>query len=333
MRLSYATPFSVPEHRRAAPDYAKLAEAAGYESVWVPEAFSSDAFTLLGAIASHTSRLRLATGIVNIFSRTPALIAQTFATLDEISNGRAIIGLGTSGPLVVQNYHGMSFTKPLTRTREVVEILRLALSGERINYEGEFFKLNGFKLLIAPVQKRIPIYLATFKENAVKQTGAIADGWLPTHVSIKHFAAMRANLAAGAQSAGRTEDAIDIAALTLTVCAANGDDARALCAQHLAYYVGGMGAFYHELMHSYGWGEEADRLQALWKQGDRAGAAKVVTREMLDATVIAGTRDECIAAIEARRAAGFKHIVCFPPHGISKEMLADTLRTLGPGQS
>ena len=116
MRLSYVSPFSTAPHRRHATDYAELAESCGYEAVWMPEAFGSDAFTLLGLLAGKTRRLRLATGIVNVFSRSPALLAQSFATLDEMSDGRAIIGLGTSGPIVIENWHGSRFENPLSRT-------------------------------------------------------------------------------------------------------------------------------------------------------------------------------------------------------------------------
>lgn len=330
MRLSYVSPFSRSEHRRHAPDYARLAEAVGYDSVWIPEAFGSDAITLLGLLAGATSRLRLASGIVNVYSRTPALLAQTFATLDEISNGRAIIGLGTSGPIVVENWHGLKFEKPLARTRETVEILRLALSGERVDYAGQIFRLKGFRLLIRPVQPRIPIYLATFKPNAVRQTGAIADGWLPTHVSVRHFAAMRAALDDGGRSAGRSPGEIDVAPLTLAACSDDGETARELCREHLAYYVGGMGTFYHELMRGYGYGETADRILTLWKQGDRVGAARVIPRDVLDDLVIAGTREECRAAIETRRRAGFRHIVAFPPHGASPEQVKHILRAIAP---
>ena len=173
MRFSYVSPFSRSVHRRNAVHYAELAEAAGYESVWVPEAFGSDAFTLLGLLAGKTNQMRLATGIVNVYSRSPALLAQSFATLDEISGGRAIIGLGTSGPIVVKNWHSQAFDKPMTRTREAVEIIKLALSGERVDYEGACFRLEGFRLLIRPIQDRIPIYLATLKSRAVRQTGEI----------------------------------------------------------------------------------------------------------------------------------------------------------------
>jgi len=331
MRLSYVSSFSRSEHRRHAVEYARVAEAAGYDAVWVPEAFSSDAFTLLGLIAGQTSRLRLATGIVNVFSRTPALLAQSFATLDEMSDGRAIAGLGTSGPVVIENWHGMKYEKPLARTRETVEILRLALGGERVDYDGEIFKLKGFRMLMRPVQRRMPIYLATFKPAAVKQTGAIADGWLPTHVSVRHVDALRADLDEGAKSAGRKPDDIDVAALLLVACSPDGEAARALCREHLAYYVGGMGTFYHELMHRYGYGEVGDRIQAAWKKGDRAGAAAAIPRDVLDDLVVAGTQAECRAAIEARRKAGFRHIVAFPPHSSEPEQVLATLRAVAPG--
>lgn len=330
MLLSYVSPFSRPEHRKAIVEYAQLAEPAGYHSVWIPEAFSSEAFTLLGAIASHTKRMQLATGIVNVFSRSPALLAQAFATLDEISDGRAIIGLGTSGPLVVENWHGIKFEKPVTRTREVVEIIRKILAGERLNYDGQIFKLKGFQLLMKPVRARIPIYLATFKPAAVKQTGEIADGWLPTHASIRHFAKMKQALVDGATGAGRDAKAIDAAPLTLVMCAENGDAARALCAEHLAYYVGGMGTFYAELMQDFGYGDMADKVQALWKAGDRDGAAKSIPRDILDDLVIAGTEAECRAALAARQRIGIEHIVIFPPHNVTPDGLRYTLKTLAP---
>jgi F420-dependent oxidoreductase-like protein len=331
MRLSYVTPFSQREHRQAAIEYARVAEAAGFHSVWVPEAWSSDAFTLLGAIASHTSRLKLATGIINIFSRSPALIAQTFATLDEMSNGRAVIGLGTSGQQVIERWHGIKFERPLKRMREVVEIVRLALAGERVDYDGEFFKLAGFAMLIKPIQPRIPIYLATFKSQSLRLTGEIADGWLPTHVSLSHLPGMLADLEEGAKRSGRKRSDIDCALQTLACVADDGDEARMLCAQHLAYYVGGMGVYYHELMHSYGFGEEADRIQERWRAKDRDSAARQVSRAMLDALVIAGTRDECLHAIERRADLGVSHIVAFPPHGASIGQVQATLKGLAAG--
>ncbi|MDP6342127.1 MAG: LLM class flavin-dependent oxidoreductase [Alphaproteobacteria bacterium] len=330
MRLSYISPFSQATHRRNAVAYARLAEDLGYDGVWLPEAFGSDAFTLLGLIAGRTTRLKLATGIVNIYSRSPTLLAQSFATLDEISDGRAVIGLGASGPVVIENWHGMAFDRPLTRTREVVEILRLALAGERVDYQGECFRLNGFRLLIRPVQRSLPIYLATLKPRAVRQTGRIADGWLPTHVSLRNLAKLRRPLIDGARSANRPPDSIDMAAMTLAVATEDGAAARALCREHLAYYVGGMGIFYHELLHGYGYGDVADNVVAAWKRGARDAAAEAIPDEVLDDLVIAGTTPECLDAVEARRRAGLEHIVVFPPHGASPEQVSGTLEALAP---
>src|SRR5207247_10562617 len=126
--------------------YVKLVDELGYDTIFVPEAWGRDAFTTLGWIAAHTKRVRIGTGIVNVFSRTPALIAQSVATLDEISGGRAVLGLGTSGPGVIERWHGMRFEDGLRRTRETVEIVRMALSGERVNYAGQIFKLQDFRL-------------------------------------------------------------------------------------------------------------------------------------------------------------------------------------------
>lgn len=328
MRLSYVSPFSTARHRRHATEYAELAESCGYEAVWMPEAFGSDAFTLLGLLAGKTRRLRLATGIVNVFSRSPTLLAQSFATLDEMSDGRAIIGLGTSGPIVIENWHGSRFESPLSRTREVVDIIRLALSGERVDHDGTRFRLRGFRMLVRPVQERIPIYLATLKARSVRETGRIAEGWLPTHVSVRHLERVRHPLCAGAESVGRNPDDIDMAAMTLAACSEDGDSARGLCREHLAYYIGGMGQFYHELMHGYGHGDVADRIRSAWLAGNRAEAASVIPRPVLDDLVIAGTPAECHRALEVRKQAGFRHVVAFPPHGADVETVRTTLRVL-----
>lgn len=330
MRLGYVMTYAEREHRRALAANARLAEECGWDGVWVPEAWGSDAVSLLGAVASRTSRIRLATGIVNVFSRTPGTLAQTFATLDELSGGRVVIGLGTSGSQVIERWHGMPFERPVRRLRETVEILRLALSGQRVDYDGEIFRLRGFTLPVRPIQSRIPIYLATFKPRGLRLTGEIADGWLPTHVPLAHLPELQSHVRAGAAAAGRDAASIDVAPLTLAAVTEPGDEARGLCARHLAYYIGGMGAFYHELMTRFGFGEEADRIVACWKQGDRDGASRQVSRAMLDALVIAGTPEQCLDRIERYRAAGIDHLPLMPPHGTPVEMVRATIRALSP---
>src|SRR2546422_3223396 len=160
------------------------AEALGFDAVWVPEAWGTDAIPLLGALAARTERIRLGTGIVNVFSRTPTLLGQTAATLDLISNGRFILGLGTSGHQVVSGWHGMRFDRPLQRMRETVEIVRRVLRQERLRFDGEIFTLDqGLKLLVRPIHATVPIFLATLTPAGMGLTGEVADGRIPTPVS------------------------------------------------------------------------------------------------------------------------------------------------------
>ncbi|MEZ4547320.1 MAG: LLM class flavin-dependent oxidoreductase [Thermodesulfobacteriota bacterium] len=160
-------------------EFARLAEGLGYHSIWVPEMWGRDAFSILGLLAANTTRIKLATGIVPVFSRAPSVIAQTIATLDEISGGRMILGLGTSGPAVIENWHGMKFKKPLQRTREYVEIIRMILSGGKVDYDGEIFKLKGFRLQFSPPRPDIPILVAAIGPKNIRLTGEVADGWIP----------------------------------------------------------------------------------------------------------------------------------------------------------
>jgi alkanesulfonate monooxygenase SsuD/methylene tetrahydromethanopterin reductase-like flavin-dependent oxidoreductase (luciferase family) len=200
-RIAFQFPHERDAPRAEVLSIVKAIDALGYETIFVPEAWGRDAFTTLGWIASETRHVRLGTGIVNVFSRTPALIAQSIATLDEISGGRAVLGLGTSGPIVIENWHGMVFERALQRTRETVEIVRLALAGARVDYAGQIFTLKGFRLGFRPVRDRIPVYLASMgpKNNAL--TGQIADGWTPIWLPLSGIAAGRSEVNAPVDAA------------------------------------------------------------------------------------------------------------------------------------
>src|SRR5215469_1608450 len=190
--------FQFPHERKASREelltYVRHVDELGYDTIFVPEAWSRDAFTTLGWIAANTRHVRLGPGIVNVFSRTPTLIAQSIATLDEISDGRAVLGLGTSGARVVENWHGIKFESGLRRTRETIEIVRLALSGERVDYEGQIFKLRDFHLGFKPKRNRLPIYVASMGPKNNKLTGEIADGWMPIWLPFNGFATARAEV-------------------------------------------------------------------------------------------------------------------------------------------
>src|SRR2546425_3170433 len=241
------------------------AEALGFDSVWVPEAWGTDAISLLGALAARTQRIRLGTGIVNVFSRTPALLGQTAATLDLISNGRFILGLGTSGHQVVSGWHGMRFDRPLQRMRETVEIVRRVLRQERLRFDGEIFTLDqGLKLLARPVRPAVPIFLATLTPAGLRLTGEVADGWIPTLFSPDHFDLVRPELEAGARAAGRSLDSLQIAPYLSVLLDDDRKRARAPLRPWVALYAGGVRTrpknFYNELLARYGFPQETPHI-------------------------------------------------------------------------
>src|SRR4051795_2025712 len=204
------------------------AESLGFDSVWAAEAYGSDTATVLAWLASQTERIKIGSAIFQIPGRSPAMTAMTAATLDNISGGRMILGIGTSGPQVAEGWHGQRFAKPLERTREYVEILRKALARERVEFHGNQYELplpdgpgKALKLMIAPVQEQIPIYIAAIGPKNTKLTGEIADGWIPTFFSPEHVGDMRKLLEEGAARADgggkQIDDSFDIAP-TVNVC-------------------------------------------------------------------------------------------------------------------
>ena len=229
---------------------AQLADRLGYTSVWVGESWGRDAFTLLTMIACHTSKVHLATGIVPVYSRTPALLAQTVASLDAISNGRAILGLGTSGRLVIEQWHGEKFDRPLQRTREYIEIIRMALAGERVNYQGHFYQVQRFRMATEPVQDRLPIYVASLGPKNLELTGQLADGWLPTWVDVLRLPEMTQQVVQPALAAGRSASDVTVAPQVIALGNRYTEEEATLtpailAKAHMAYYVGGMGTYYY----------------------------------------------------------------------------------------
>jgi F420-dependent oxidoreductase-like protein len=259
----------------------QVADAAGVHSVWVAEAWGRDAFTLLVQLAERTRRLQLATGIVNIYSRSPAALAQHFATLDEVSGGRAIIGLGASGPQVIEHFHGVPFTQPLQRMREYVEIIRCLTAGRPLRYAGEIFRLErGFTLRFTPVRDRIPIFIAALGPRSIRQTAAIADGWLPIWTPLGDLPAAIAGLRAAARRAGRREDELLVRSPGTTVVTPDVAHRRREARRALAFYVARMGTFYRAHLTRLGYGAVAERIAAAYAaQG--AGAALAAVPEDL----------------------------------------------------
>lgn len=293
MKLGFVLPYegglSFPEVL----ELTRLAEALGFDSAWVPEAWGTDAVSILGALAARTKRIRLGTGIVNVFSRTPALLGQTAATLDLISNGRFILGLGTSGHQVITGWHGIPFERPLLRMRETVEVVRRVLRREPLRFEGEVFHLTqGLKLLAKPTRADVPIFLATLTPGGLRLTAEIADGWIPTLFSPENIQVFRPDLEAGARLRGRALESLEVAPfMPVTV---DNDRARARDALRpwVALYVGGMGSrvknFYNDTVKRYGFVEDAVAIQDLYLGGNKLEAVQRVPDALVDSITIAG---------------------------------------------
>lgn len=284
--------------RRELIECVRAADACGYDSFWVPEAWEREAFTLLTELALRTERIQLGTGIINVFSRSPALIAMSAATLDDISGGRFRLGLGTSGARVVEDFHGVKFTKPLTRLRETIQIIRLLLAGERSDFSGECFELRRFKLGFRPVRSEIPIYIAALTEKSLRQVGELADGWLPTHWPRARLQEGMSEIRAGAENVGRDAGRIEISPFVNVVVSDDPARARNQARLPLAYYVGGMGDYYHASLSRLGFGGEADRVRELWQAGRRKDAMAAFTDGMVDSIAICGPVEECRARLD-----------------------------------
>ena len=290
-------------------ELAKRAEALGYESLWVAEAWGTDAVSILGAVAAVTERVQLGTAIINVFSRTPALIAQTTATLDALSAGRFVLGLGTSGHQVVHGWHGIPFERPVVRTREVIEIVRAALQRKPLRHEGEVFHLaQGLKLMMHPLRPQVPIYLATLTPAGLRLTGEVADGWMPTMFSPEHVDVFRPALEEGARRAGRDLGRMAIAPL---VPVAINDDPRAArdaVRPWAALYVGGMGSrdrnYYNQTVARYGFAAEARRVQDFYLSGQKIEAGAALSDALLDAVALTGPPAAIKQRLDAYRAAG-----------------------------
>ena len=299
MRLGINLPYTDVIPREMVIAFVQEADRLGYDKVWVAEAYGFDAFTILTQLACSTERIGLATGIVNVFSRSPALIAQTAASLDSISGGRFTLGLGTSGHQVVEGWHGVKFEKGITRLRETMEIVRMVLRREKLVYDGDVFKVPmGLRLITHPVREQIPIYLATLTPKGVELAAEQADGWLPVFFSPAHYeSVIKPELEAGAAKGGRTVDDLSICIFQPVVVTADRKEGRDAVRPHLTLYIGGMGSreknYYNQLFRRYGWVEEARRIQDLYLERRRDEAMAALTDEMIDAVTVIGTAEEC----------------------------------------
>jgi F420-dependent oxidoreductase-like protein len=309
------------------------AERLGYDSVWAAEAYGSDAATILGWLAGQTSTIRIGSAIFQMPARSAAMTAMTAATLDQLSGGRMLLGIGSSGPQVAEGWHGQRFARQLQRTREYVAVVRKALNRERLEFHGETLELplpdgpgKALKLTIAPVQDRIPIYLAAIGPKNTQLAGEIADGWIPIFFSPENVGDLLPLLEEGAARSGRSLDGFDIAP---TVNVSINDDlaaARDLMRPFIALYVGGMGSrkqnFYNALASRYGFEDAARKVQDLYLEGRRDEAAAAVPDELVDTVTLCGPADRVRERLAVYRDAGVGTLGITPMAGSKEERIA-----------
>jgi F420-dependent oxidoreductase-like protein len=282
-----------------------LADAAGVDTVWVAEAWGRDCFTILTLFARATQQIKLGTGIVNIYSRTPAALAQHFATLDELSHGRMIIGLGTSGHRVIEHWHGIPFQPSLTRLREYVEILKMIFAGEPLHYAGKVFNLQrGFRLRFQPIRSSIPIYIASLTPKSVAQTAAIADGWMPVMIPLPQLAQEVAAFRRMVQEAGRDPQSVTVRSPGAVTVTHEVDKARQESRAHLAFYVTQMGDFYREQLIRLGYEDEVRTIRHAWNEGGRVAGTAAVPDALVDSLFFAGPVEACRERLAALEEAG-----------------------------
>ena len=311
---------------------AKLADEQGYHSFWAAESWGRDAFTILAMIACNTQNIGLATGIVNVFSRTPALIAQSIASLDIMSKGRAILGLGSSGKIVVEGWHGVPFDFPLGRTREYVEIIRKALSGTPVDHQGKFYQMERFRMISPPVQERLPIYLASLGPKNLALTGEVADGWLGTSFVPEGAQSSMDALAKGAARSGRMLADLDLCQGAEVAFARDEAELHEMLQRRkagLAFSLGGMGSartnFYNAAYARQGFADVAAESQALWLAGRRDAAASVIPDSMVMATTLLGTESQVADRLRVWEDTGITQVRLYP----AGETLDERLDTLG----
>jgi F420-dependent oxidoreductase-like protein len=312
LSLGYQTAWSTPAGHLA---LAQEADRLGYSVVWAAEAYGSDSPSMLAWIAGQTERIDVGSAVMQIPARTPAATAMTATTIDALSGGRFRLGLGVSGPQVSEGWHGVRFGMPLARTREFVDIVKLAVGRKTVDYHGEFYELplpdgpgKALRLSFHPPREHIPIYLAAVGPKNLELAGEIADGWLAIFYSPEQSGESMAAIARGRAKAGLTMDGFDIVPTVPVVVGDNVEMCAELVRHYAALYIGGMGSreknFYNELATRMGYGEAAAQVQDLYLAKKHRDAAAAVPMEFIDQTSLLGPKERIAARLRDYAAAG-----------------------------
>ncbi len=332
-----ATTVELSGATREVVELAVEAERLGLDACWVAEAWGSDAPSALGYLAARTDRMLLGSGVLQVGVRSPVMVAQTAITLSNLSSGRFLLGLGASGPQVIEGLHGVAFSRPLARMAETVDVVRQVFAGGKISHSGKEFQIPRGEAVPMRLSTRpehtIPIYLAALSPAMLRLTGQVADGWLGTSFVPEGAAdAYFSHLDEGLAAAGRTRADIDICQGAEVAFASDEDELRGMVAgrkKELAFSLGGMGSsstnFYNQAYSRQGWADVAAAVRERWQGGDRDGAAALVTDDMVLATTLIGTEAMVRARLAVWRDAGVNTVRLYP----AGDTLDAKLRTLG----
>jgi len=327
-RLALSVGFGgTPEQNKELIKRVQVAEEAGVEAVFTAETWGRDQFSLLTQLALATNKIKIGTGIAPVYGRSPGVLAMTAATLDELSGGRVVLGLGTSGARVIEHWHGQPFEKPIQRTKEYIEIINMMVSGEKVFYDGEIFKLQrGFKLLFEPVRKHIPIFVASISPKSMASVGQVADGWMPIYWPKSKFVAGKEMVARASVQAGRPADAVECVASLTVVLNPDPVKAKMQAAGPISWYVTNMGDFYHQMLTRNGFGEEVAAMRKVAEEhrpppfGTNPELMAAMGDRMLDETAIYGDLETVAAGIEERRQLGVDLPTISMPGGDLKQL-------------
>lgn len=313
-------------------DLIERVERLGYRRVWAPETWGRDAVSTLAVASRSVDTIGLGTSVLNVYSRSPAVLAQTATTLAELAPADVRLGLGASGPAVIERWHGLEYDRPLRRTREAVEIIRAILSGEVVNYEGDIFTLEGFRLRCDPPADPIPIDLGGLGPKSVELAGFVADGWHALLVTPDGLRQRLDDLEVGATKAGRSPDDIRIT-LSVPCCALeDGTEATRLVAEHIAFYVGAMGPYYAKALGRQGYEATARAVVDAWQSGERYAATDAIGDELLDDLGVAGSPEAARAALDRLMELQTVDAVAVSfPRGASPAQVDATVDALAPG--
>lgn len=288
---------------------AKVADEAGFDSLWMSDYKSGDVFSVLSACALVTERIKLGSGVVVVFNRAPTTVAMCAASVDIISKGRFILGLGQGHRHIVEEENGLQYAKPFQRLVEYTEIIRALIKDGRVSYRGQIFKLD-YYFWFKPYRERIPIYFGPMFPQSMELTGRMADGAVSTQLTVQRTPFLVQGIREGAIKAGRDPAEVDVGSYLLTLLTKDKKAARDVVKRHMAWYVGTL-ARYRNLMRDSGF-LEVDKAAEAWQAGDEERAANLLSDELADAVAIIGDVDECQSRIEEYRRAGLMHPIIYP---------------------